>query len=96
MEHLLENSLIKDSQHGLMPCKSCATNLVEFMDVVTKAVDEGEAVDIFFLDFVKAFDKVPRQRLIAKLRAKGVENSVVDRIEDWLTGRTQQVSIQGE
>ncbi len=46
MEHLLENSLIKDSQHGFLPGKSCATNLVEFMDVVSKAVDEGEAVVI--------------------------------------------------
>jgi hypothetical protein len=96
MEHLLENNLIKDSQHGFMPGKSCATNLVEFMDVVSKAVDDGEAVDIFYLDFAKAFDKVPRQRLIAKLRAKGIENGVVTWIEDWLTGRTQRVSIQGE
>jgi retron-type reverse transcriptase len=96
MEHLLENNLIKDSQHGFMPGKSCATNLVEFMDVVSKAVDDGEAVDIFYLDFAKAFDKVPRQRLIAKLRAKGIEKGVVTWIEDWLTGRTQRVSIQGE
>jgi hypothetical protein len=96
MEHLLENNLIKDSQHGFMPGKSCATNLVEFMDVVSKAVDDGEAVDIFYLDFAKAFDKVPRQRLSAKLRAKGIENGVVTWIEDWLTGRTQRVSIQGE
>ena len=96
MEHLLENNLIKDSQHGFMPGKSCATNLVEFMDTVSKAVDDGEAVDIFYLDFAKAFDKVPRQRLIAKLRAKGIENGVVNWIEDWLTGRTQRVSIQGE
>jgi hypothetical protein len=44
MEHLLENNLIKDSQHGFMPGKSCATNLVEFMDVVSKAKDDGEAV----------------------------------------------------
>ncbi len=44
MEHLLENNLIKDSQHGFMLGKSCATNLVEFMDVVSKAVDDGEAV----------------------------------------------------
>jgi hypothetical protein len=62
------------------------------MDVVTKAADEGEAVDIFYLDFAKAFDKVPRQRL----RAKGIDKGIVDWIEDWLTGRTQHVSVQGE
>jgi hypothetical protein len=42
MDHLLENNLISDSQHGFMPGRSCATNLVEFMDFVTESVDEGE------------------------------------------------------
>ena len=96
MDHLLENNLISDSQHGFMPGRSCATNLVEFMDFVTESVDEGESVDIFYLDFAKAFDKVPRQRLLRKLRAKGVEPGAVTWIEDWLTGRTQCVQIQGE
>ncbi len=36
MDHLLENNLISDSQHGSMPGRSCATNLVEFMDFVTE------------------------------------------------------------
>jgi uncharacterized protein YfaT (DUF1175 family) len=55
MGHLLKNELIQDSQHGFMPGKSVATNLVEFMDFVTKEVDEGKPVDIFYLDFAKAF-----------------------------------------
>jgi hypothetical protein len=46
MNHLLDNKLIRDSQHGFLPGKSCSTNLVLFMDKVTKAVDEGKAVDI--------------------------------------------------
>jgi hypothetical protein len=36
--------------------KSCASKLMEFMDRVTKSVDEGIAVDIFYLDFAKACD----------------------------------------
>ncbi len=35
-----------------------------FLDKATKAVDEGKNVDIFYLDFAKAFDKVPRKRLM--------------------------------
>jgi len=46
MEHLIQNKLIKDTQHGFMPGKSCATNLTLSMDTVTKASDEGKAVDI--------------------------------------------------
>jgi hypothetical protein len=81
MNHLLDNKLIRDSQHRFMPGKSCATNLVLFMVRVTKAVDEGKAVNIFYLDFAKAFDKVLRQRLIKKLKEKGVKekNSHMDR-----------------
>lgn len=96
MQHLIENNLIRDSQHGFMPGKSCASNLVTFMDYVTRAVDEGESVDIFYLDFAKAFDKVPRQRLIKKLTAKGVDANIVQWIGNWLTGRTQRVCIQGQ
>jgi transcriptional accessory protein Tex/SPT6 len=59
-----------------MPGKSCASNLTVFLDKATKAVDEGKCVDIY-LDFAKAVDKVPRKRLIAKLRAKGLSSEVV-------------------
>jgi hypothetical protein len=96
MQHLIGNNLIKDTQHGFMPGKSCATNLTFFMDKVTRAVDEGKAVDIIYLDFAKAFDKVPRQRLLNKLRAKGVDVNIVNWIENWLSNRNQKVCIQGE
>jgi hypothetical protein len=63
MSHLLVNNLLKDSQHGFMSKKSCMTNLLEFFEIITRAVDEGEAVDAMFLDFAKAFDKVPRNEI---------------------------------
>jgi hypothetical protein len=89
MNHLLENKLIGESQHGFMPGKSCAMNLVELMDFVTEAVDKRKSVDIFYLDFSKAFDKVPHQRLLKKMEAKGVEIGAVKWIENWLSDRSQ-------
>ncbi len=56
--------MIKVSQHGFMPGKLCTSDLVEFMERVTKSVDKGTTVDIFYLDLAKALDKVPRRRLI--------------------------------
>jgi hypothetical protein len=94
MDHLLTNNLTRDSQHGFMPGKSCASNL-EFIDKVTESVDEGTAVDIFYLDLAKAFDKVPRRRLISKLKAKGVDILTIVWNEDWLTDSKQTVSIRG-
>jgi Reverse transcriptase (RNA-dependent DNA polymerase) len=69
MSHLLANSLLKDSQHGFMPNRSCSTNLIEFMDKVTSNIDKERPVDIFYLDFSKAFDSVPHERLMIKLEA---------------------------
>ena len=44
--------------------------------------------DIIYLDFQKAFDKVPHQRLVLKLKAHGIGDSITDWIEQWLTDRT--------
>ena len=40
------------------------TNLLEFLEYVTDAVDSGKPVDVIYLDFQKAFDKVPHARLL--------------------------------
>jgi hypothetical protein len=94
--HLEQNNLIKPSQHGFMPGRSCAMNLIIFQDALTQALDNGIPADIFYLDFAKAFDKVPRERLLIKLEAKGITGKVQNWIREWLTGRTQVVMVQGE
>jgi len=69
VEHLERNCLIKDSQHGFRRGRSCLTNLLEFLDKVTRSVDMSNNVDVVYLDFAKAFDKVPHCRLQKKLEA---------------------------
>jgi hypothetical protein len=96
MTHLLENDLLRQSQHGFMPRKSCCTNLLEFFDAATRAVDSGIPFDVVFLDFAKAFDKVPKERLLEKIRAHGVRGQVLNWIREWLTGRRQRVVINGQ
>ena len=63
---------------------------------ITKWVDEGFPVDIIYLDFQKAFDKVPHQRIILKLKSHGIGISIINRIEQWLTDRRQRVVVDGE
>ena len=77
MEHLLENNLLNQSQHGFMPRKSCCTNLLEFFEAATKSVDAGNPFDVIFLEFAKAFDKVPRERLLEKIQAHGVRGNIL-------------------
>ena len=53
-------------------------------------------MDVVYLDFQKAFNKVPHQRLILKLKAHGIGNDVINWIEKWLTHRRQTVIVDGE
>jgi len=63
-----EKKVIRSSQHGFTEGKSCLTNLITFYDGMTSCVDEGRAVDVFCLDFSKAFDTVSKNILLGKLR----------------------------
>ena len=54
--------------------RSCLTNLLCFLEEITKWVDDGSPVVVVYLDFQKAFDKVPHQRLLLKLKAHGICN----------------------
>jgi len=94
--HLEVNNLIKNSQHGFAKGRSCATNLLEFMERATTVVDGGENFDIIYLDFAKAFDKVPRERLLKKVHAHGIRGKVFTWIKTWLTGRRQRVVLNGK
>jgi len=53
-------------------------------------VDNGELVDVVYLDFQKAFDKVPHRRLLHKIGMHGVTGGVLAWIEDWLTSRIKE------
>ena len=46
-----------------------------------------------YFDFAKAFDSVPHQRLLMKLRSYGLDSYILDWIKDFLTNRTQIVKI---
>ena len=96
MDFLVKHKLINTSQHGFLKARSCLTNLLCFFEEITKWVDDGSPVDVIYLDFQKAFDKGPHQRLILKLKSHGMGNSIINWIEQWLTDRRQRVVIDGE
>ncbi|CAM4388385.1 unnamed protein product [Lepidochelys kempii] len=72
-----EHKLLHKSQHGFCKGRSCFTNLLEFFEGVNKHVDKGDPVDIVYLDFQKAFDKVPLQRLLRKLNCHGIRGKIL-------------------
>ena len=95
-EHLEKHSLIHDSQHGITKGRSCLTNLLSLYNKVFEAEDRDENYDVIYLDFSKAFDKDPHQRLLLKLQAHGVEGKVLSWVKAWLSNRKQRVQINGK
>jgi len=93
--HVKDNQGIRPSQHGCMKGKSFLTNLISFYDQVTHLVDEGEVVDVIYLDFSKAFDTVPHSILLEKLHAHGLDGCTLHWIKNWLNGRAQRVVVNG-
>ena len=95
LSHMLENKLMSDHQHGFLPRKSTVTQLLETLEIWTDALDRGESLDTIYLDFMKAFDTVPHQRLATKLQKYGIEGNTLRWIQSFLTGRKQQVIVNG-
>jgi len=95
VNHLEKFNLIKQSQHGFRKGYSCVSNLLSFLESVTADVDAKQNVNTIYLDFAKAFDKVPHQRLLLKLRAHGIDGVVCNWIEAWLNDRWQKVRLEG-
>ena len=96
VKHLEQNNLLKNSQHGFRNKRSCLTNLLDFLYDILNQYDENKAVDIIYIDFQKAFSKVPHKRLLSKLKAHGIRGNVLKWIENWLTDRKQRVAIKGK
>ena len=96
VNHLNTHTLLLQSQHGFTKGKSCLTNLLSFLEDVTKAIDEGKPLDVIYLDFSKAFDKVPHKRLLHKIESHGISGNVAAWIGEWLCDRKQQVVLNGK
>ena len=96
VEYLELNNFIKNSQHGFRKNRSCLTNLLEFFDVVYKNVADSKPYDVIYLDFEKAFDKVPHKHLIRKVEALGIKDNISKWIKSWLDDRSQRVVINGK
>ena len=96
VDFLAQHELLRLSQHGFMRRRSTLTNLLEYLEKLTSMVDSGLDMDVVYLDFSKAFDKVPVQRLLRKLNGLGIRGKPLAWVEEWLTGRQQRVVINGK
>ena len=95
VKHMKENRLFSNSQHGFREGRSCLTNLLGTLEHWTKIVDEGDCIDVAYLDFRKAFDLVSHRHLIYKMSKYGISGQVLEWVESFLSDRSQRVVIRG-
>ena len=96
-KHLVEKlGLITDDQHGFREGRSCCTQLLQIMEKWTEMYDHGKAWDCIYLDFAKAFDSVPRKRLLNKLHAYSITGKLHKWVENFLTDRKHRVKVGQE
>ena len=95
-EHMDTNNLFNQSQHGFRAGRSTVTQLLQFLDEIFFRLEMGNEVDIVYLDFAKAFDKVDHGILLYKLECMGIGGKLLRWIEIFLRRREMRVRVENE
>ena len=82
------------AQHGFRQHRSTETQLIQLIDNLAHNIDNRIQTDAILLDFQKACDKVPHQRLLYKLAYYGISPQAYNWVQSFLTNRTQQVLLE--
>ena len=93
--HLEDHEILTDLQHGFRSGRSCETQLITTFHDIASAYKKGSQIDIAVLDFSKAFDTVPHDGLLSKLKHYGIDDKIWLWISNFLKQRKQRVVVDG-
>ena len=96
--HLEDHEILTDLQHGFRSGRSCETQLITTFHDIASAYSynkKGSQIDIAVLDFSKAFDTVPHDGLLSKIKHYGIDDKVWLWIFNFLKQRKQRVVVDG-
>lgn len=94
-QHINNTEILKTNQHGFRKYLNTTTQLLHVIHRAAEAHDSKKENHLISFDFSKAFDKVPHNLLIFKLKKYNFDNKCIDWIGDWLLGRSSVVSVNG-
>ena len=95
LTHLEQHKILTNLNHGFRSGYSTETQLLTTTDDLLKSYDKGKQIDMAILDFSKAFDTVPHDRLLHKLTSYGITDPLLSWLRCFLTQRTMQVVVDG-
>ena len=91
-----QHELFNHSQHGFRGGRSCLSQLLNHIDRITSLLEGGSDVDVIYLDFAKAFDKVDIGVTLRKLKSLGVRGQLGRWLGSFLLDRQQTVVVDGQ
>jgi hypothetical protein len=97
LSHISEklNKILHNHQHGFRSGLSCVTQLASTIHEIMAKVDRRTCIQAVVLDFSKAFDKVPHNKLLKKLIDSGLPLGVIGWVASFLSNRVQRVVLNG-
>ena len=96
MNQLERYNILDDCQHGFRAKRSCETQILTLYHELAASLDKKIQTDMIILDFSKAFNRVPHQRLLKRVHHYGIRGTTYQWISSFLNSRTQQVLVEGQ
>jgi hypothetical protein len=96
MNHLEKHNILTPLNHGFRSGHSCETQLTVTIHDMIQSFDRKKQLDIAILDFFKAFDTGPHDRLLRKLNNYGIRGPLHAWLTTFLTKRKMRVALEGE
>ena len=95
MKHFEHYNILRNSQYGFRSKRSTELQLIFSIHDIASSLQQNKSIHAALLDFSKAFDKVPHQRLLVKLELYGIHGNLFSWMESFLTRRVQTVICEG-
>ena len=95
VKYMDENSLFHPSHHGFRKNHNTTTALLEMMEQWVENIDKKRVGAAVMLDLSAAFDVVDKEILLSKMQVYGFQDSVIKWLHSYLSGRQQQVYVDG-
>ena len=95
VDHIENNNLLSNQQHGFRQKRNCLTQLIHHIEDILHTLENDANADVIYLDFSKAFDKVDHRLLLQKLSRMGIHGKLLSWITAFLSNRKQCVLVKG-
>ena len=92
VQYFKDKSLLNPGQHGFRAAKSCLSQLLKHYDTILQMLESSKSVDVIYLDFAKAFDKVDFDIVLEKSEKLGIIGKLLNWIRSFRCCEWFQIS----